>query len=81
MGLAARNAMEAGSNGVEIHGAHGYLIELFTEDQVNDRTNQYGGSLKNHSRFALEIVESISNEIGADKVGTRLSLYATSIEA
>ncbi|CAK7327826.1 unnamed protein product [Dovyalis caffra] len=79
--LAARNAMEAGFDGVEIHGAHGYLIEQFMKDQVNDRTDQYGGSLENRCRFALEIVESITNEIGADKVGIRLSPYATFMEA
>ncbi|KAK7855965.1 12-oxophytodienoate reductase 1 [Quercus suber] len=65
--LAARNAIEAGFDGVEIHGAHGYLIDQFIKDQVNDRTDQYGGSLENRCRFALEIVEAISNEIGADR--------------
>nr|XP_023914587.1 12-oxophytodienoate reductase 1-like isoform X3 [Quercus suber]POF07945.1 12-oxophytodienoate reductase 2 [Quercus suber] len=74
--LAARNAIEVGFDGVEIHGAHGYLIDQFIKDQVNDRTDQYGGSLENRCRFALEIVEAISNEIGADKVGIRLSPFA-----
>ncbi|KAG5608273.1 hypothetical protein H5410_019554 [Solanum commersonii] len=53
-----------GFDGVEIHGAHGYLIDQFMKDQVNDRTDQYGGSLENRCRFALEIVEAIVNEIG-----------------
>ncbi|CAN1175520.1 Putative 12-oxophytodienoate reductase 11 [Linum perenne] len=74
--LAAKNAIEAGFDGVEIHGAHGYLIDQFLKDQVNDRTDQYGGCLENRCRFALEIVESISKEIGADRVGIRLSPFA-----
>ena len=65
-----------GFDGVEIHGAHGYLIDQFMKDQVNDRTDQYGGSLENRCRFALEIVEAVSNEIGADRVGIRLSPFA-----
>ncbi|CAK9167896.1 unnamed protein product [Ilex paraguariensis] len=79
--IAARNAMEAGFDGVEIHGAHGYLIDQFMKDQVNDRTDEYGGSLENRCRFALEIVEAISNEIGADKVGIRLSPFANYSES
>ncbi|GAV75961.1 Oxidored_FMN domain-containing protein [Cephalotus follicularis] len=79
--LAARNAIEAGFDGVEIHGAHGYLIDQFMKDQVNDRTDQYGGSLENRCRFALEVVEAIVNEIGADKVGIRLSPFASYSEA
>ncbi|XP_049399005.1 12-oxophytodienoate reductase 1-like isoform X4 [Solanum stenotomum] len=65
-----------GFDGVEIHGAHGYLIDQFMKDQVNDRTDQYGGSLENRCRFALEIVEAVVNEIGADRVGIRLSPFA-----
>ncbi|KAF2296964.1 hypothetical protein GH714_013714 [Hevea brasiliensis] len=79
--IAARNAMEAGFDGVEIHGAHGYLIDQFMKDQVNDRTDQYGGSLENRCRFALEIVEAVANEIGADKVGIRLSPFANYMES
>ncbi|KAJ9676101.1 hypothetical protein PVL29_024886 [Vitis rotundifolia] len=71
--LAARNAIEAGFDGVEIHGAHGYLLEQFMKDQVNDRTDKYGGSLENRCRFALEVVEAVVDEIGADKVGIKLS--------
>ncbi|KAF8703211.1 hypothetical protein HU200_032000 [Digitaria exilis] len=74
--VAARNAIEAGFDGVEIHGAHGYLIDQFLKDQVNDRTDKYGGSLENRCRFALEIVEAVVDEIGADKVGIRLSAFA-----
>lgn len=74
--IAARNAIEAGFDGVEIHGAHGYLIEQFLKDQVNDRTDKYGGSIENRCRFALEVVEAVANEIGADRVGIRLSPFA-----
>lgn len=70
-----------GFDGVEIHGAHGYLIEQFMKDQVNDRTDQYGGSLQNRCRFALEIVEAVVNEIGPDRVGIRLSPFAEYMEA
>uniref|UniRef100_A0A2N9GDE5 NADH:flavin oxidoreductase/NADH oxidase N-terminal domain-containing protein n=1 Tax=Fagus sylvatica TaxID=28930 RepID=A0A2N9GDE5_FAGSY len=79
--LAARNAIEAGFDGVEIHGAHGYLIDQFMKDQVNDRTDQYGGSLENRCRFALEVVEAVANEIGADRVGIRLSPFADYMES
>lgn len=58
---------------MEIHGAHGYLIDQFMKDEINDRTYQYGGSLENRCRFALEIVDAVVNEIGADRVGIRLS--------
>ncbi|KAF5479440.1 hypothetical protein F2P56_000260 [Juglans regia] len=79
--LAARNAIEAGFDGVEIHGAHGYLIDQFMKDGVNDRTDQYGGSLENRCRFALEVVEAVANEIGADRVGIRLSPFADYMES
>ncbi|EOY26075.1 12-oxophytodienoate reductase 2 isoform 2, partial [Theobroma cacao] len=79
--IAARNAMEAGFDGVEIHGFNGYLIDQFLNDQVNDRTDEYGGSLVNRCRFALEIVEAVANEIGADRVGIRLSPFTDFIEA
>ncbi|KAG8368884.1 hypothetical protein BUALT_Bualt15G0093000 [Buddleja alternifolia] len=79
--LAARNAIEAGFDGVEIHGANGYLIEQFLKDQVNDRTDEYGGSLENRCRFALEIVEAVTNEIGSNRVGIRLSPYTDFMES
>ncbi|KAF2296968.1 hypothetical protein GH714_013785 [Hevea brasiliensis] len=71
----------SGFDGVEIHGAHGFLVDQFMKDQVNDRTDQYGGSLANRCRFALEIVEAVANEIGADKVGIRLSPFANYMES
>ncbi|KAL5728281.1 12-oxophytodienoate reductase [Ranunculus cassubicifolius] len=79
--IASRNAIEAGFDGVEIHAAHGYLIDQFLKDEINDRNDQYGGSLQNRCRFALEIVEAISNEIGADRVGIRLSPFASYMES
>ncbi|KAI3868445.1 hypothetical protein MKW92_021833 [Papaver armeniacum] len=79
--LAARNAIEAGFDGIEIHGAHGYLIDQFMKDQVNDRTDKYGGSLENRCRFALEVVEALVDEIGADKVGIRLSPFANYMQS
>ncbi|KAL8233498.1 hypothetical protein R6Q59_019598 [Mikania micrantha] len=78
--LAARNAIDAGFDGVEIHGANGYIIDQFLKDQVNDRTDQYGGTLENRCRLALEIVEAIANEIGRHKVGIRLSIFANYLE-
>ena len=70
-----------GFDGVEIHGAHGYLLDQFMKDQVNDRTDKYGGSLENRCGFALEVVEAVVDEIGADKVGIRLSPFAAYAEA
>ncbi|ERN20060.1 hypothetical protein AMTR_s00071p00196220 [Amborella trichopoda] len=75
--LAARNAIDAGFDGVEIHGAHGYLLDQFMKDSVNDRTDQYGGSLENRCRFTLDIVEAVVKEIGADRVGIRVSPFAS----
>ncbi len=70
---ASANAVEAGFDGVEIHGANGYLPDQFLHDGSNIRTDQYGGSFENRSRFLLEILEACCNEIGAEKVGLRLS--------
>lgn len=70
---AASLAIEAGADGVEIHGANGYLIHQFLGENSNIREDTYGGSIENRSRFALEITEAVVNEIGASKVGIRLS--------
>ena len=75
--VAAENAIAAGFDGVEIHGANGYLIEQFLNPNVNDRTDEYGGSIENRIRFALEVVEQVSKAIGQDKVGIRISPYST----
>lgn len=79
--LAARNAIEAGFDGVEIHGANGYLIDQFMKDNVNDRTDKYGGSLENRCKFALDIVEAVVNDIGPDRVGIRLSPFTDYMQA
>ncbi|GAB5464709.1 MAG: alkene reductase [Candidatus Kapaibacteriales bacterium] len=70
---AAENAIKAGFDGVEIHGANGYLIDQFICDGSNNREDEYGGSIKNRIRFALEVVESVSSRVGADRTGIRLS--------
>lgn len=71
---AARNAVEtAGFDGVEIHGANGYLLDQFLKDGSNKRTDDYGGSIENRARLLLEIVRSIAGDIGGGKTGIRLS--------
>jgi N-ethylmaleimide reductase len=75
--IGAKNAIEAGFDGVEIHGANGYLIDQFLRDGTNSREDRYGSSIKNRSRFLFEIIEAIIKEIGADKVGLRLSPSGT----
>lgn len=71
--MAAQNAMQAGFDGVEIHAANGYLIHQFLGDRSNHRTDCYGGSVTNRIRFACEVTEAIVSEIGASRVGIRLS--------
>ena len=70
---AARNAIDAGFDGVEVHGAHGYLIDAFLRDGSNQRTDAYGGSIENRARFLVEVMTAVTAEIGGDKVGIRLS--------
>lgn len=70
---AAANAIRAGFDGVEIHGANGYLVDQFIRDGANQRTDEYGGSIENRCRFALEVVDACVAEIGAGRVGIRLS--------
>ena len=72
---AALNAIEAGFDGVEVQGANGHLIEEFLEDGTNKRTDSYGGSKENRTRFLLDIVGEISGAIGADRLGVRLSPF------
>lgn len=70
---AAKNAMEAGFDGVEIHGANGYLIDQFLHYHTNRREDEYGGSAENMVRFPLAVVKAVSDAIGAGRVGIRLS--------
>jgi N-ethylmaleimide reductase len=72
---AAKNALNAGFDGVEVHGANGYLIEQFLQSHTNLRTDQYGGSIENRSRFLLEVTRAVIEVWGADRVGVRLSPY------
>ena len=74
---AAKNAIEAGFDGVEIHGANGYLIDEFLRDGTNIREDAYGGNIENRSRFLFEVIEAVSAEIGTDKTGLRLSPSGT----
>jgi N-ethylmaleimide reductase len=76
-GQAARRARAAGFDGVELHGANGYLINQFLDDGVNKRTDIYGGPKENRIRFLLEVVEAVIAEWGPDRVGVRLSPSST----
>lgn len=74
---AARNVIDAGGDGVEIHGAHGYLIDQFLSSSINDRTDKWGGAIENRARFLLEIVKAVVEEIGAERTALRLSPFAS----
>lgn len=74
---AAKNAMEAGFDGVEIHGANGYLIDQFTQESCNQRSDQWGGSVANHSRFAFEVAKAVVEAVGGGRVGFRISPWST----
>lgn len=73
----AKNAIEAGFDGVEIHGANGYLIDQFLRSNSNHRTDEYGGSKENRIRFLLEITKAVIEAVGKEKTGVRLSPFIT----
>ncbi|KAJ6529038.1 hypothetical protein DFH09DRAFT_1045369 [Mycena vulgaris] len=73
---AAKNAIEAGCDGVEIHGANGYLVDQFMQDVSNKRTDEYGGSIENRARFALEIIAAVVSVVGAEKTAIRFSPWS-----
>lgn len=73
--VGARNAIEAGFDGVEIHGANGYLIDQFLRSNSNDRTDKYGRTKENRIRILKEITQAVADEIGANKTGVRLSPF------
>lgn len=74
--IGAENAKKAGFDGVEIHGANGYLLDQFLQDSTNRRTDQYGGSLENRARLMLEVTDAVISVWGADRVGMHLAPYA-----
>jgi N-ethylmaleimide reductase len=71
----AKNAVAAGFDGVELHGANGYLLEQFIRPNSNQRMDRYGGSIENRARFVLEVADAVIRAIGKDKVGIRLSPF------
>lgn len=73
--FAAKNAMLAGFDGVELHAANGYLLEQFLNPISNVRSDNYGGSIENRSRFVLEVAEAVAQAIGKEKTGIRISPY------
>jgi N-ethylmaleimide reductase len=70
---AAKNAIAAGFDGVEIHSANGYLLDEFLKDKSNQRTDEYGGSVENRVRFPLEVVRAVCDAVGHDRVGIRIA--------
>jgi len=78
---AAGRAMQAGFDGVEIHGANGYLFDQFLRDNINDRTDAYGGSIENRTRLLREVVAAVTQEIGGGRTGLRLSPVTPSNDA
>lgn len=72
---AAKNATAAGFDGIELHGANGYLLEQFLSPISNVRTDEYGGSIENRTRFVLEVAQAVADAIGKERTGIRLSPY------
>jgi 2,4-dienoyl-CoA reductase-like NADH-dependent reductase (Old Yellow Enzyme family) len=79
---AARNAVAAGFDGVQVHGANGYLVDQFLRDGANLRADEYGGTIENRLRFMTEVLEAVGAEIGMDTVGIRFSpnIYSQGVE-
>ncbi|KAL1752254.1 hypothetical protein FB107DRAFT_250941 [Schizophyllum commune] len=73
---AASNAIKAGIDGVEIHGANGYLVDQFLQDVSNVRSDEYGGSIENRARFGLEVVDAVVKAVGAERTAIRLSPWS-----
>jgi 2,4-dienoyl-CoA reductase-like NADH-dependent reductase (Old Yellow Enzyme family) len=80
--IAARNAITAGFDGVQVHGANGYLVDQFLRDGANLRTDEYGGPIENRLRFMTEVLEAVGGAIGMDRVGIRFSpnIYVQGVE-
>ncbi|PSN73636.1 NADH:flavin oxidoreductase/NADH oxidase [Corynespora cassiicola Philippines] len=73
---AAKNSIAAGFDGVEIHGANGYLVDQFLQDTCNQRSDSWGGSVENRARFAIEVATAVSEAIGAERLGWRVSPWS-----
>ncbi|POS75755.1 hypothetical protein DHEL01_v205844 [Diaporthe helianthi] len=73
---AAKNAIEAGFDGVEIHGANGYLVDQFIQDVSNQRADQWGGSVENRARFTLEVIKAVTEAVGSDRTAIRFSPFS-----
>lgn len=73
----AKNALDAGFDGVEIHSANGYLLQQFLSDKTNKRDDRYGGSIENRTRIVVEVVDAVTKVCGSDRVGIRLSPLTT----
>ncbi|KAG8672455.1 hypothetical protein FPOAC2_05845 [Fusarium poae] len=73
----SRRVIDAGGDIVEVHAAHGYIIDQFTADSINKRTDKWGGSTENRARLLLEVVKAVSAEVGSERVAIRLSPYAS----
>ncbi|KAK8850756.1 hypothetical protein IAR55_004676 [Kwoniella newhampshirensis] len=73
---AAKNAIEAGFDGVEVHGANGYLLDQFLQSGANNRTDKYGGSLENRFRFPLRVLNAVVDAVGPSRVGIRMSPFS-----
>jgi 2,4-dienoyl-CoA reductase-like NADH-dependent reductase (Old Yellow Enzyme family) len=73
---AARNAMEAGFDGVELHGANGFLLDQFLQTTSNHRVDEYGGSIENRLRFPLEVIDAVANTVGAERTAIRISPWS-----
>jgi N-ethylmaleimide reductase len=78
---AARCAMDAGFDGVEVHGANGYLIDQFLRDSINDRSDAYGGTIENRVRLLVEVMQAVTKAIGGGRTGLRLSPVTPSNDA
>jgi N-ethylmaleimide reductase len=74
---ASMRALDAGFDGVELHGAHGYLLDAFLRDETNHRTDAYGGSIENRARLLLDVTQACAKSIGADRLGVRISPVST----
>lgn len=75
--IAAKNCIDTGADGVEIHSANGYLLNQFLDPKSNNRSDEYGGSIENRARFILEVTDALIESVGSDRVGIRFSPYGT----